>query len=366
MKFLKKMLIATVLFAMLRPCGAFAELPIIPWASEQENESVVDQYEYEIYLTLKLTDGTIIQDYDPCEIAYLSHDGTTWKDLYSYDIQELRLDAAPLWTVVINTFRYEIPFEYQGTVYMAYSYYIRNHHEIYPTRCIYDPITNQLKVDVFYDKSPELPLITNEAKTIVLQTLPDMLVPSIPSDLIDPSAIDSPLINDKVKKCITKTWKLLPGIHLPESLEVTLSAADWHHLPIPHKQRAFVFTASHAANPSLTPNSTLSPSTTLSTSAVTRGYTFPDKYDSNKIILAVVPSQPGCEISFVTRVFGVTQGNTVLLEETHTPWSTQIAAPVTKPDRSRYSGLHVIIQYAADLRLQGSPEPWLTYIFDSK
>jgi hypothetical protein len=99
---------------------------------------------------------------------------------------------------------------------------------------------------------------------------------------------------------------------------------------------------------------------------VLSGHSFTNRHNPENLNLMVILNKPGYEISFVTRVFSVAGGKPVIINETRTDWSQQNAATVKKPPLRPSAGARQTVQYAAEIRHPGSPDPGLTYIFDSK
>jgi hypothetical protein len=99
---------------------------------------------------------------------------------------------------------------------------------------------------------------------------------------------------------------------------------------------------------------------------VLSGQLIPDRRNPDLLHLMVILNKTGYEISFVTRVFSVAGGKPIVIDEKRTPWGRENAVTINKPDVRKSAGNRVPVQYVAEIRAPGSPDPGLTYILDSK
>jgi hypothetical protein len=98
--------------------------------------------------------------------------------------------------------------------------------------------------------------------------------------------------------------------------------------------------------------------------AVVKGYVLPERCNPDVVNLLAIPLYPSCEFSFVARLFGAVGGKTDLLAETHTPWSQQNGVAIRKPlAESRVLG-RTWIQYVVYTRNVGSKGQVVEYQFN--
>jgi hypothetical protein len=174
---------------------------------------------------------------------------------------------------------------------------------------------------------------------------------------------------DQASKTITNIWKLAPGAIVGETLNIELYLDKRGPLPEPIKEHAFVHIIATAPAPTEVAEKhapVMPPPRPLGPPLVLRGRTFPDHHNPDLLGLMVILNNPGYEIRFVTRVFNTAGGIPTILEENCSPWGRETAAVVEKPRVQRSGAGHLVIQYTAEIREPGLPDPVLTYIFDSK